>query len=74
MQEISRDEILVIIKLKHPDPHTDTLAYVDSLPDEVLMFWSINYGNNIEFHASNFDKKVEILNTLLFEYYERKCQ
>ena len=64
-------EIEILIKLKHPDPNTDTLAFIDSLPDEVLIRWSKEYGA-MAFISLPFDKKTEIIMGMLFDYYEQQ--
>lgn len=33
---MKNDEISLLMKIRHPDPNTNTDAYIDSLPDKVV--------------------------------------
>lgn len=75
MKEKVNEEILTLIKLRHPNPYRSPYAFVDSLPIEVLNAWNNNYKIKGELYLNlSYDKKIDVIITLLIEYYENTVQ
>lgn len=84
----TNDEIKLLVKLRHPDPFTETDAFIDSLPEEVFsaVFLGKVFDDRVDREGSkqflrdmavlwlntHWRHKVAEIRQKLFNYYEQR--